>query len=530
MDISNYVYSLLKKEDVILLNAYPGFGKSRIAVGLAKRWVDDGGRVLIMTRSRAEALQLCEFTRRFNIRDKTTILLGRESLCPFNASNAKQCLLYRLSGRCRVGKNTVLQPILTCDPLEPYNNGSCPYEVNEAMAYQLPILISTHAYLSSPELYGRLMNIMDSWDKSLVIIDEFHNIAAGLETSIGINMDELRQWMLNGNDLARKIFSEVRDYVPQREIVVLRKFEIDDLLKGSESFNDKVVEILAHYGTDLCAFTYDGKLIRLRCLSFKPIRDLIMRARKILLLTASISNRFSHIMRVFPRSSHYIAVDSLPREYQENLSIFSIMDVEFTFRNRLLKEYLDIAHRSIKAFIESAPSIGGLAVFFPSIEYMNTYVNIYSPPVWGIPTFILRDGSEAMDLVGPFKESARVAKSLLMTYAQNPIGEGINFLEQELIGIMIIGFPLPQYSQWSFLKSRYYQKLGIGGFTVSFLFPAISITTQILGRLLRDLDRHRKVAVLLDDRFHRYRKYMPRWLMSRMRPIGISQFLNTSLW
>lgn len=207
--------------------------------------------------------------------------------------------------------------------------------------------------------------------------------------------------------------------------MVLRKFEIDDLLEGSESFNDKVIEILTHYGTDLCAFTYDGKLIRLRCLSFKPIRDLIVRAHKALLLTASISSRFSHIMRVLPRSSHYIAVDSLPREYQENFTVFSVMDVEFTFRNRLMKEYLDIAHRGgIKAFIESAPPIGGLAVFFPSIEYMNTYVNNYSPPVWGgIPTFILRDGSEAMGLVGPFKESARTTKSLVITYAQNPIGE-----------------------------------------------------------------------------------------------------------
>lgn len=65
---------------------------------------------------------------------------------------------------------------------------------------------------------------------------------------------------------------------------------------------------------------------------------------------------------------------------------------------------------------------------------------------------------------------------------------------------------------------------------VSFLFPAISTTTQILGRLLRDLDRHKKVAVLLDGRFYRYRKYMPKWLMSRMKPISISQFLNTSLW
>ncbi|WP_252901698.1 hypothetical protein [Vulcanisaeta sp. JCM 14467] len=35
MDIVDYVYSILKEKDAVLLNAYPGFGKSRIAVAIA---------------------------------------------------------------------------------------------------------------------------------------------------------------------------------------------------------------------------------------------------------------------------------------------------------------------------------------------------------------------------------------------------------------------------------------------------------------------------------------------------------------
>ncbi len=366
-----------------------------------------------------------------------------------------------------------------------------------------------------------------------MIIDEFHNVAVGLEGSTVIKIDELRRWASSGNDLASKLLDRINGYTPEREVVILRRFDIDDLLKGSESIDDKVIEILTHFGNDLCAFTYDGELVKLRCLSLRPIRDLIMKSQKVLLLTASISKRFSYIMNIFSRPSYYITVDSLPKEYLENLVVFSVRDVEFTHRNRLLKEYLDIVNRSIKAFIEASPPVGGLAVFFPSIEYMNSYINQYAPPpVWGgIPTFILRDGSEAINTIGGvFKENARVTKSLIITYAQNPISEGINFLEQELIGVMIIGFPLPQYSQWGFLKSRYYGKLGISGFTTTFLFPAISTTIQIIGRLLRDLDRHKKVAVLLDGRFYRYRKYMPKWLMSRIKPIRLFQLLNESLW
>ncbi len=530
MDVADYVYAILMEEDVVLLNAYPGFGKSRIAVAVASRWVNDGGQALIMTRSRAEALQLCEFTRQAGIRDRVSLFLGRESMCPFNARNSRQCILYRLSGKCGVRRTEAPLPITTCNPTDLFNEGLCPYEINEALAYQLPIVISTHAYLSSPDLYGKLIDIINSWSKPLIIIDEFHNIAAGLEESIGIGINELREWASRGNDLATKLLNRINGYTPQREVVVLRRFDIDDLLRGSEQVNDEVLEMLMHFGNDLCAFTYDGKLIRLRCLSLRPIRDLIAKSRKALLLTASMSRRFSYIMDIHPRRTHYIAVDSLPREYWENLTILSIVDVELTHRNRLLREYLDIVDRSIKAFIESAPPVGGLAIFFPSIEYMDSYISQHAPPIWGVPTFTLRDGSGAMNMIEAFKENARATKSVIITYAQNPIGEGINFLGQELVGVMIVGFPLPQYSQWSSLKSRYYRKLGISGFTTTYLFPAISTTTQIIGRLLRDLDRHRKVAVLLDARFYRYRRYMPKWLLSSMRPVRLFQFLNSRPW
>ena len=530
MDINDYVYALLRDRKVVLLNAYPGFGKTRVAINIAKRWNEEGGEALIITRSRAEAIQLCEFARQVGIRDRTALLLGRESLCPFNAHDSKQCLLYRLSGLCKVRTRAPAKSITTCNPIDVFNEGLCPYELSEALAHQLPIVIATHAYLSGPELYSKLINIMNNWHKPLVIIDESHNVIPGLETSISIGIDELERWALHGNKLARRILEKVRGYVPQREVILVSKFDIDDLLTGSEAFSDRVIEILTHYGTDVCAFTYDGKVVRLRCLSLRPIRDLITRSEKALLLTASISRRFSHIANAISSSLHYVAVDSLPREFRENFTVYVINDVEFTHRNRLLKDYLDLVNTVIKFFIESAPPVGGLAVFFPSIEYMDMYINNYSPPIWGIPTFVLRDSDVAVKLIDGFRESARSTKTVMITYAQNPVGEGVNFLEQELIGVLMVGFPLPQYSQWGFLKARYYKKLGIGGFTTAFLFPAISTTVQVLGRLLRDLDRHRKIAVLLDRRYYQYRRFMPRWLALSIRAIGLSQLMKLNLW
>ncbi|MFB6470327.1 MAG: helicase C-terminal domain-containing protein [Vulcanisaeta sp. AZ3] len=527
MKINDYIYSLLKDQRTVLLNAYPGFGKSRMAIDIVRRWIKDGGEVLVVTRSRAEALQLCEFAVNEGIRDRVSLFLGRELLCPFNAKDSKQCFVNRLSGLCRVQKVNSSKQFLVCNPLELFNEGLCPYEVNEALAYQLPVVIATHANLSSPELYSRLIDIINNWSKPLVIIDEFHNVAAGLEVSVPISIDELIQWALRGNEIARRVLSRIKDIMPEREIIVLRKFNIDELLAGSSAFSDKVVEMLMHYGNDICVFTYDGKLVRLRCLSLSPIRDLLMRVHSALLLTASMSRRFSSIANATVKSVHYMEIESIPREYQDNLTVILIRNLEFTFRNRLMRNYLNVVNRGIKTFIESAPPVGGLAIFFPSIDYMNTYLSNYSPPIWGVPTFIL-DNTKITELIAAFKESARSAKSVLITYAYNPISEGINFLDQELIGIMIVGLPLPQYSQWGFVKAHYYSRMGISGFATAFLFPAISTTIQVVGRLLRSLERHKKVAVLFDDRYYRYRRYMPKWLLLSMEIMSFSQFLKWS--
>lgn len=45
-----------------------------------------------------------------------------------------------------------------------------------------------------------------------MIIDEFHNVAAGLEESVSIGIDELRQWASHGNDIANKLLDRVGNY------------------------------------------------------------------------------------------------------------------------------------------------------------------------------------------------------------------------------------------------------------------------------------------------------------------------------
>lgn len=530
----SWIVNELRRHKSLVINAYPGFGKSRLAARIAKEWVESGGRVILMTRSRLEALQLCAFLRELNIRDKASLLLGREVMCPFNAQSMKQCILFRLNGICNV-KNAVTTSLVlnTCDLTDYVNLGICPYEVNKALAHQLPIVVTTHAYLTNNELYLELINILNDWngDNTLLIIDEFHNVIPGIETTINLDLDEVKQWAMNGNKLAEKILQEIFKVVPQNEeVVILRNFRMDELLEGSETMSDLVLKILVHHGDDFCAFTFDGKIVRLRCLSLKPTKDLIKRVSSVLLLSASVSKRFVPTLSLVDLHPQYIDVNTIPKEYSMNLRILVTKGLRFTYDARMLKPYIDLINEFIKWFVNSAPIIGGLAVFFPSIEYLKFFVNDHLTLPWGIPTFILDDSSSSINMINKFKEETNYGKALLITYVQSPLGEGINFLGNELIGVMLVGFPLPQFSQWGFMKAKFYSRKGVGGFTTTYLFPAISLTVQIIGRLLRDLDRHKKVAVLLDERFYVYKNFMPKWLITEMRVLPYTALLRSNPW
>jgi Rad3-related DNA helicase len=119
---------------------------------------------------------------------------------------------------------------------------------------------------------------------------------------------------------------------------------------------------------------------------------------------------------------------------------------------------------------------------------------------------------------------------LLVSHAQGVAGEGINFLGNELVGVAIVGFPLPQFNEWNRAKSRFYSMRGVNGFKATFIFPAVSMTIQILGRLTRDLVRFRKTAVLIDDRFRAYRDYMPPWVRDNMVTMDLHRALKKRLW
>ena len=80
-----------------------------------------------------------------------------------------------------------------------------------------------------------------------------------------------------------------------------------------------------------------------------------------------------------------------------------------------------------------------------------------------------------------------------------------------LIGVIIVGVPLPQVSFEQKILSDYFDKKYGEGFNYAYLYPAVNKVLQSAGRLIRT-ETDRGVIVLLDDRYLRadYRSLFPK--------------------
>ncbi len=504
------------KSKALLLNAYPGFGKSRLAAHIARRVLDEfpESKVVILTRSHLEIEQLYKFLLDAGVGElRIGMLLGRRECCPLRASTSTECMLARSRGECKAMSKGSNVNVRLSEVSRLYAElRVCPYEYLTSRSKQMHVVVAPHSYLSSMELYKVLCETLKGFDKVFTVIDEAHNVLLGVEHSVEMSIDDVERWARMGNRLALEIVRRIR--ASEEGGVIVRDVGVEDLLPHSEPLGSTVELMMSSVVVDLRAIMYEpgavSKIV-LRTLTLSTLRDLMSRSYKCFLLTASISRKFldlvAHIAQV-----QYVEESRTPH-YLRNLRIVFVNGVEITRDVRYTRHMLDKLFRLVREFISRAPEAGGLAVLTSSKEFLRIMVSTYRHEIELLPSrvFIADDPEKVRMELDEFKRTARRERAVLMSYALSPAMEGVNFLDRELIGVIVLGFPYPQFNAWNQLKSAMYKKMGLDPFKSTYLFHAVSTTVQIVGRLMRDLDRYGKVVVLVDSRFYRFRRYYPSW-------------------
>ena len=163
----------------------------------------------------------------------------------------------------------------------------------------------------------------------------------------------------------------------------------------------------------------------------------------------------------------------------------------------------------LDAFVSG--SVGNYFIYFPSYEYLR---NIRSLIDIKDASIFVQDRSmnalEKEEFLANFPPSPEGTNVGLMILGGS-FSEGIDMVDDRLIGVAIVGIGLPGIGTENNLIRDYYSGKGEDGFEVAYKNPGMNKVMQAVGRLIRS-PSDVGAALLLDDRYMKeeYRRLFER--------------------
>lgn len=191
---------------------------------------------------------------------------------------------------------------------------------------------------------------------------------------------------------------------------------------------------------------------------------------------------------------------------RENRKIIVIPQISSKYSERE-RNYPRIAEAIEK--ISSLKS-GNYIAFFPSFDFMEKVLARVKAPA-GMR--ILRQQrsmkrDEIDEVLQTLKDPA--GAHLLFAVQGGVFSEGVDFPGRMVIGVFVVGPPLPNFDLEREKMREYYQEKYDAGFDYAYTYPAMAKAVQAAGRVIRS-ETDQGIIVLMDDRFTQtsYAKSMP---------------------
>ncbi len=228
---------------------------------------------------------------------------------------------------------------------------------------------------------------------------------------------------------------------------------------------------------------------------------------------------FSATLKPFDFYSQLIGLESKDLKTSEftspfpksNRKIMVIPQISSKFSDRE-RNYPRIAEAIEKiAFLKR----GNYVAFFPSFDFMERVLAKFKEPsdylVLKQHRSMKRD--EIEDVLESLKDPHEA--HILFAVQGGVFSEGVDYPGRMMVGVFVVGAPLPHFDLEREKMREYYQKNYASGFDYTYTYPAMAKAVQAAGRVIRS-ETDQGIIVLMDNRFIQpsYTKSMPRdWFL-----------------
>ncbi len=566
------IYSAISRGGIFLANAPTGSGKTDAAMSAALTYaLETGLSVFFLTPKISQhkiALEVVNgIVEKSGAKIRAIDLVGRKHLCPTaagdydnesfqhfceNKRKRKNCGLYNNVRALDFANEKKLEGIL-----EEYGSGKsfleavrfasayemCPYELLLRIGERSNAVIADYYHFLVPRIRDALLARMNKrMEDCIVVVDEAHNLAGRARNYLSATATaamiakaekELAIFGFESRGLYEKFAGWAAEVLGKKSEVVIEKTELDILLRslGDELLADlqdagaTYVQIKAKKSAalKLAAFLaeWENEIESVRIVESGERGFRI--AKKILdpsVLTSQLNNAYATVLMSGTLQPFEMHIDVLgldkgrteAKDYPSPFPESNILNVIATtattrYAERNAETYARMADE-ITRIIEATP--GGIALFFASYNVMNGI----------LPLIRERNIHEQQSRMKPY-EIRRLMKNfsesggVLCGVQGGSLAEGVDFCNEEIKSIVIVGVGLEEMNAEIEALIKYYEKRFGKGWEYAYLYPGTVKALQAAGRARRK-ESDRVAVVYLDERF-RWKNYG--WIFGSSRPI-----------
>ncbi len=509
-----------------------------------------------------ETLELIK--RRYKINFQATDIIGKRWMCPIEGAAllsskdfADYCKTLKEEERCIYYKNIIsedidmrvkllslVEKIKEVSPLHVEEvceickkAGFCPYEISTYLAKDSVVIVADYFHVFSPPVQEIFLRRVDAHlEEIILIIDEAHNLPSRVRellsekltiTKIERAIKEAEKFEYPGIAEDLKALNDIVKEVgfKYREEAFIAKEEINEKLEERGISIDAFIEDLELCAKDvrtkrkisycgsiarfLKAWENEGKeyarilkrkdnSIEIKYLCLDPAvitQDIINSCWSVIAMSGTLTpcDMYRDLLGFDAERTIIKQYPSpFPKENRLNIIVPSVT-TRYSKRNEL--EYKRIGNIVIN-IIKVTP--GRVAVYFPSYELLqkiSKYIGNIDRQI-----FVEKKGASKEERTRLLKVFLSTEKAILLAVQGASFAEGVDFPNNALSCVIIVGLPLEKPDLETQALIDYYDYKFGKGWSYGYIYPAVSKSLQAAGRCIRS-ENDVGVIVFMDERF-----------------------------
>ncbi|NCA96728.1 MAG: ATP-dependent DNA helicase, partial [Bacteroidia bacterium] len=491
-ELAKYAYGIAKNGGTLFVEAPTGIGKtiSTLYPFVKSFSESENEKIFYLTAKNSgkeAAWQAVEIMKEKGVKLSEVMVTAKDKICfcPGKACNPDECPFAK-------DYYTKIREVLT-KSLNRYDafdharvsriaaaHHICPFEMQLDISLYVDIIICDYNYLFDPLVYFRRYFDNDA-SKMLVLVDEAHNLVDRGRDMYSASLDSLafekarksirrleHKKVKNANNRIAKLFKTLKENSPEGETIIdnfepktIRSLEAfllaaQDINRNHHKYVDenfrqffldvnrflKILELVDDSFTLYVTKTNDD-IVRISIFCLDPSRHLhksLAQVKGRILFSATLSPYDYYVNVTGGKPDDPVLL--LPSPFNaNNLLLMIAPTVSVKYKNRA-DTYKTVA-QYIQTFVSH--KVGNYLIYAPSHTYLNELISVLSFP-------------DDCDVIIQNREMSDVDKEkFLENFVSSPskttigivvvggvFGEGIDLIDDRLIGVVVIGVGLPQ--------------------------------------------------------------------------------------